>query len=111
MPVRPGLRLISSLISLRSGCQRERICIYLTCFSGFIHTYGKFHDAEPELNEIICYINHNVLIGVLGLQMNERKPIAGSSCCSSVVMNPTSIPEDAGLIPGLTQWVKDSALP
>ena len=34
----------------------------------------------------------------------------GVPCCGSAVMNPTSIHEDSGAIPGLTQWFKDQVL-
>ena len=38
------------------------------------------------------------------------KTCAGSSHCGSKVTNLTSIPEDAGLIFGFAQWIKDLAL-
>ena len=36
-------------------------------------------------------------------------PRSWSSCLGSVVSKPDYIHEDAGLIPGLTQWIKDQA--
>ena len=43
--------------------------------------------------------------------MKEKKQVSGSSPCGSVEMNPTSIHEGMGSIPGLTQWVQDLVLP
>ena len=40
-----------------------------------------------------------------------KKLVHRSSRCGSGVTNPTSIHEDAGSIPGPTQWVKDQVLP
>ena len=47
----------------------------------------------------------------VGQRRLRKKAASGSSCCGSGVMNPMSIREVVGSIPGLTQWVKDLALP
>ena len=46
----------------------------------------------------------------LANSFNFSGSVYGSSCCDSAVMNLTHIHEDVGLIPGLTQWVKDLVL-
>ena len=46
----------------------------------------------------------------LGFHMIKTSESVGSSHGGSAVMNPTSIHEDAVLIPGPTQWVKDLVL-
>ena len=46
-------------------------------------------------------------VEILQIQAADDNQPPRSSHCGSVVMNPTSIHENSGLIPGLAQWVKD----
>ena len=45
-----------------------------------------------------------------GVNLHLRRHKFGVPTMTQQVTNPTSIPEDAGSIPGLMKWVKDLAL-
>ena len=62
----------------------------------------------PE-KQIQLLLSMKKSLTLLILRNIKTTPI-GSSHCGSVVTNLTSIYEDAGSTPGLTQWVKDPAL-
>ena len=60
-----------------------------------------------RLNEVFTALRLNEITVRVGI---HRKGKRRSSPCGLVVMSPTSICEDEGLIPGLAQSVKDLAL-
>ena len=67
-------------------------------------------DKYGLLNDVTCTWNLKHTTGVPAIAQWVKNLTAESSHCGPVEMNPTSIHEDVGLIPGLTQWVRDLAL-
>ena len=61
--------------------------------------------------------HYTLLVGMLicvatmenSIEVPQKKLKMGVPVMTQRLTNPSSIHEDAGLIPGLTQWVKDTA--
>ena len=86
--------------SIRYGCVLGQL-IY-SIWTQFLPVYAQFKKVNWKLQEGK---------DIHRKQFKNKEMIYRSSYCVPVERNLTGIYEDAGLIPGLTQWVKDQALP
>ena len=73
-------------------------------------TYSQMCQEDPNTNVSLIFQNLIQAAKLLG-KMVALKCSLGSSCHGTVEMNLTRNHEIAGLIPGLTQCVKDPELP
>ena len=75
---------------------------------------GFFDNSHLNTCEVLAHCGFDPGLGTFGCckgsQKNCFKKFYRNSRCGAVEMNPTR-KHEVGLIPGLTQWVKEPALP
>ena len=82
------------------------VCVYIyvyICVCVYIYVY------VCVCIYVCAYIYKHIYSEILYIYIHILRSVRNSHC-GSVVMNPTSIHEDAGSIPGPNQWVDDLVL-
>ena len=82
--------------------------------TGFLTNHLRCHfvlnKKEFKAKDIKCIKEKNVMVMKYMRKVSHQAPSFRSSCCVSVLANPTSICVDSGGILGPAQWVKDPEL-
>ena len=96
----------SRTLGTRVGPQKGRtICELITFFTG-----GGIQQTPDVTDENLDSIRE-IPVPISPLEACFQNNWGGVHVMAQWLTNPTSIHEDVGLIPGLTQWAKDLALP
>ena len=71
----------------------------------------EFGRLKERAKERTCLVTRMDWMMVQVISLSSKIRNTGVLIVAQRVKNPTSIHEDSGSVPGLTQWVKDLTLP
>ena len=71
----------------------------------------EFGRLKERAKEVTCLVTRMDWMMVQVISLSSKIRNTGVLIVAQRVKNPTSIHEDSGSVPGLTQWVKDLTLP